>query len=158
MKLEDKITNNLTYEEVIHSDTAIRKGIANDPNDEQLENIIRLAKNIFQPLRNDFNIAILINSFFRSLTLNKRIGGSKTSQHCANNGAAMDIRSSNKNLCTNADLFNYIRGNLEFDQLIWEFGTDKEPRWVHVSLKDFGNRKQVLKLTKVNGRTKTQVL
>ena len=70
----------------------------------------------------------------------------------------MDIRSSNKSKFTNADIFNYIKDNLDFDQLIWEFGTDKEPRWVHVSYKKSGNRKQVLKLTKVNGKTKTILL
>ena len=156
MKPSDKITANLIYEEVIHSDTAIRRRIANEPNDEQLEAIKLLAIMIFQPLRNFFNKPISINSFFRSLTLNKRIGGSKTSQHCANNGAAMDIRGTNG--VSNADLFNQIRKNMDFDQLIWEFGTDKEPRWVHVSYKKSGNRKQVLKLTLVNGRTKTQVL
>jgi zinc D-Ala-D-Ala carboxypeptidase len=156
MNPSDKITNNLTYEEVIHSDTAIRKGIANEPNYEQLENIVRLSVEIFQPLRNHFKVSIFINSFFRSLTLNKRIGGSKTSQHCANNGAAMDIRGSNG--VTNKMLFDWMRDNLEFDQLIWEFGTDNEPRWVHVSLKESGNRKQVLKLTKVSGKTKTIVL
>lgn len=158
MKFGDKITKNLSYDEVCHSDTAIRKGIANEPNDEQLENIIALAENVFQLVRNYFGLPVLINSFFRSLTLNKRIGGSKTSQHCANNGAAMDIRSSNKSKFTNADIFNYIKDSLDFDQLIWEFGTDKEPRWVHVSYKKSGNRKQVLKLTKVNGKTKTILL
>ena len=158
MKLGNNITKNLSYNEVCHSDTAIRKGIANEPNDEQLENIIALAENVFQLVRNHFGLPVLINSFFRSLTLNKRIGGSKTSQHCANNGAAMDIRSSNKSKFTNADIFNYIKDNLDFDQLIWEFGTDKEPRWVHVSYKKSGNRKQVLKLTKVNGKTKTILL
>jgi len=156
MKQGDEICYKLTYEEVTHSDTATRKGIANEPNDEQLENIVRLAKRVFEPLRRHFNVSIFINSFFRSLTLNKRIGGSKTSQHCANNGAAMDIRGSNG--VSNANLFNYIRENLDFDQLIWEFGTDREPRWVHVSYKESGNRKQVLKLTKVNGRTKTELL
>tara|TARA_R110002167_G_scaffold224191_1_gene429591 strand:+ start:1003 stop:1473 length:471 start_codon:yes stop_codon:yes gene_type:complete len=156
MKPEDKLTHNLTYEEVIHSDTAIRRGIANEPNDEQLYAIKILAEHIFQPVRDYFGVPVLINSFFRSLTLNKRIGGSKTSQHCANNGAAMDIRGSNG--VSNADLFNYIRENLEFDQLIWEFGTDREPKWVHVSLKSSRNRGQVLRLYKENGHTKTKVL
>lgn len=156
MKLTDNITKNLSYEEVVHSDTAIRKGIANQPNDEQLENIKLLAINVFQPLRDFFGKPICINSFFRSLTLNKRVGGSKTSQHCANDGAAMDIRGTGG--VSNADLFNYIKDNMDFDQLIWEFGTDKNPRWVHVSYKGSGNRKQVLKLTKVNGKTKTELI
>lgn len=153
MKRNDKITNNLTYEEVIHSDTAVRRRIANEPNEEQLENIKRLAEKVFQPIRNHFGVPIIINSFFRSLTLNKRIGGSKTSQHCANNGAAMDIRGSSG--VSNKKIFDFIKDNLDFDQLIWEFGTEKEPRWVHVSYKsEQENRNEILIAVIRSGKTK----
>ena len=85
------ISDHITYKEATQSNTAIRKGIDNTPNDEQLLNIIEIAKKVFEPLRNGLgDKPIRINSFFRSLELNKAIGGSTKSQHCK--GEAMDIK------------------------------------------------------------------
>lgn len=89
---------------------------------------------------------------FRSEALNTAIGGAKGSQHCANSGSALDIDATGSK--TNADLFHYIKDNLTFDQLIWEFGDDKQPAWIHVSYKRGANRGQVLKAKKVSRKTK----
>lgn len=140
--MSEKISLNISYQEATHSNTATRKGIKNVPNAEQLKAMKKVAAKVFQPLRQHFKQPIRINSFFRSAKLNTAIGGSKTSQHCK--GEAIDMDATNG--VTNAQLFHYIKDNLDFDQLIWEFGTDKEPDWVHVSYKLEGkNRKKVLR-------------
>lgn len=147
-----KVTEHVSYKEVIKSNTAIRKGIENIPSGEQMEKIKLLCENIFEPLREHVGGPIVINSLFRSPQLNIAIGGAASSQHCANNGAAMDIDDTYGNM-SNADMFEFIKDNLDFDQLIWEFGTDENPNWVHVSYKTRGNRKQILKCSKVKGKT-----
>jgi len=142
-----KISKYVSLKEVTKSNTAIRKGIDNMPTQEQLDNITILAQVVFDPLREWVNAPVIINSGFRSEKLNKAIGGSKTSQHCANNGAAFDIDDTLGN-ATNAEMFNYIKDNLVFDQLIWEFGNDVNPDWVHVSYKEGDNRMEILRAKK----------
>jgi hypothetical protein len=111
----------------------------------------KLAINIFQPIRDHFKAPIHISSGYRSLALNKAIKGVTSSQHCS--GEAMDIDMDGTAI-TNAQIFNWIKDNLVFDQLIWEFGTDKNPDWVHVSYESTGKqRKQILKAIKKNGKT-----
>lgn len=143
------ITKNLTLEELIHSDTAKAKGIDNSPTNEHLKYLIEIANNIFQPLRDGIGKPIRISSGYRSEKLNKAVGGSKTSQH--NKGQALDLVATTG--FTNKDIFNYIKNNLEFDQLIYEFGTDANPDWVHVSYNKGKNRKQILKAIKKDGKT-----
>lgn len=143
------ITKNLTLEELIHSDTAKAKGIDNSPTNEHLRNLIEIANNIFQPLRDGIGKPIRISSGYRSEKLNKAVGGSKTSQH--NKGQALDLVATTG--FTNKDIFDYIKKHLEFDQMIWEFGNDKNPDWVHVSYNKGKNRKQVLKAIKKDGKT-----
>lgn len=143
------ITKNLTLQELINSDTAKAKGIDNSPTNEHLRNLIDIANNVFQPLRDGIGKPIRISSGYRSEKLNKAVGGSKTSQH--NKGQALDLVATSG--FTNKDIFNYIKNNLEFDQMIWEFGTDKNPDWVHVSYVKGKNRKQILKAVKKNGKT-----
>jgi hypothetical protein len=149
----EKLSNHISWKEATNSNTATRKGISNEPSPDQVGNMIELAVKVFEPLREWVGQAIRINSMFRSEALNTAIGGSSTSQHCANNGAAMDI---DDDYCekTNAEMFNWIKDNLDFDQMIWEFGTTDNPDWVHVSYKSEGNRKQILKAVRVDGRTK----
>lgn len=147
-----KISEHVSYKEVTYSQTAIRNDIDNEPNEEQLKKIRLVAENIFEPLRKWVGKPIKINSCFRSPDLNKRIGGAASSQHCANKGAAFDLDDT-YGYKTNAEMFHYIKKNLYFDQLIWEFGTDKNPNWVHVSYNEDNNRGQILKACKVNGRT-----
>ena len=148
-----KISEHLDLSEVTRSDMAKRKGISNMPTPEHIENFKKLAQNIFEPIRKHFGVPIMISSGYRSKALNTAIGGSLTSQHCT--GEAIDIdMDGTANGVTNKMVFDYIKGNLNFDQLIWEFGTKDAPDWVHVSFESTGKqRKQILKATKVNGKS-----
>jgi zinc D-Ala-D-Ala carboxypeptidase len=146
-----QLSKNLSLAEMIISAEAKRKSISNMPNDDHLANMKKLAINIFQPIRDHFKEPIHISSGYRSLALNKAIKGSASSQHCS--GEAMDIDMDGTTI-SNAQVFDYIKNNLNFDQLIWEFGTDKNPNWVHVSYESSGKqRKQILKAIKKNGKT-----
>ena len=150
------ISKHISYKEGIHSNTALRRNIDNTPNDEQLENMELIAEKIFEPLRVYVNGPIKINSFFRSAELNTAIGGSKTSQHCK--GQAMDIDDT-FGRATNAEMYHFIKEHLDFDQMIWEFGDDDNPNWVHVSyVSPEKNRKKCLKAYKEDGRTKYMVI
>lgn len=136
------ISKHITYKEGVRSATATRRGIKNTPGESQLAAMKLVAKKVFEPVRTHFDKPIRINSFFRSKALNRAIGGSSTSQHCQGEAIDMDGLSG----LTNAEIFHYIKDNLEFDQLIWEFGTDKEPDWIHVSYTNRRpNRKIVLR-------------
>lgn len=146
-----KISNHISYKEATKSNTAERLGIDNTPNEYVLTNMHAIAENIFEPLREWVDRPIAINSFYRCEELNKAIGGSSKSQHCE--GRAIDIDDTLGG-ATNAEMFNYIKENLNFDQLIWEFGDDTNPNWVHVSyVSEDQNRKRCLKAIKVNGKT-----
>jgi hypothetical protein len=147
-----KISDHISYKEATRSVTALRLGIDNTPNEYQLQNMEIIAKKVFEPLREAVNAPIKINSFFRSEKLNKAIGGSTKSQHCQ--GRAIDIDDVYGSV-SNAYMFYYIKDNLDFDQLIWEFGSDANPDWVHVSYVDEdSNRKRCLKAIRENGKTK----
>tara|TARA_R100000654_G_scaffold6_2_gene69 strand:+ start:441 stop:902 length:462 start_codon:yes stop_codon:yes gene_type:complete len=152
----NKISKHISYKEATRSITAKRLGIDNTPDVEQIYNMQVLAENIFEPLRESIGKPICINSMFRSEKLNKAIGGSKTSQHCK--GQAMDI-DDKYGYATNADMFNFIKDNLDFDQMIWEFGDDENPDWVHVSyISKEENRNKILKAYKNKGRTAYKVI
>jgi hypothetical protein len=149
-----KLSNNLSLAEMTKSSTAQRRGIDNMPTPEHMENMKVLAAKIFQPIREHFNRPILISSGYRSKALNDAIGGSQTSQHSI--GEAIDIDMDGTTL-SNTDIFNYIKDNLDFDQLIWEFGNDEKPDWVHVSYKANGpQRKSILVAKKINNKTTYQ--
>ena len=146
------LSRNLSLKEVTKSNTAERHGIDNQPNEEQLKNLISLAENVFQPCRDYFGRAIYISSGLRSKELNTKIGGSSSSQHCK--GEALDLDCDIFGGITNGELFDFIRAKIDFDQLIWEFGDSKNPNWVHVSRKIKGNnRNQILKAQKIAGKT-----
>ena len=147
-----EISKYVSYKEVVYSQTALRKNIDNIPNAVQLERIILLCKKVFDPLREWVGGAVKINSVFRNPKLNAAIGGSSTSQHMANKGAAVDI-DDNYGHKTNLEMFHYIKENLEFDQLIYEFGDYDNPNWIHVSYNEGANRNKVLIATKINKRT-----
>lgn len=149
------ISEHLTLNEVVNSATAKRLGIDNSPTPAHLENIKLLANKIFEPIRNHFGKPIGVSSGYRSAALNKATpGSSATSQHCSGEALDLDQDSMNTGI-TNKMVFDYIKTNLEFDQLIWEFGNDINPNWVHVSYESTGKqRKQILKAVKVNGQTK----
>jgi len=144
-----KISKNITFYEATKSDTAIKLGIDNTPDAEQLANMKNIAEKMFEPLRKGLgNKSIGLSNFFRSKELNKKIpGSSTTSQHCKGEAIDIDADIYPKSKITNAQIFHYIKNNLEFDQLIWEYGDDIEPAWVHASLKRNGkNRKMILRI------------
>ena len=147
------ISKHITYKEATRSVTAIRLSIDNKPNDYQLQNMELIAEKVFEPLRKAVGGPIKINSFFRSEDLNKAIGGSTRSQHCQ--GRAIDL-DDNYGYMSNNDMYNYIKNNLDFDQLIFEFPDNKgNASWIHVSYVDAdSNRKRCLKAIKENGKTK----
>tara|TARA_Y100000592_G_C5438434_1_gene302029 strand:- start:68 stop:523 length:456 start_codon:yes stop_codon:yes gene_type:complete len=150
------ISKHISYKEGVYSTTATRRGIDNIPNDEQLENMKLIAEKVFEPLRAYVNGPIKINSFFRCPKLNKAIGGSSKSQHCK--GQAMDIDDTFGHM-TNAEMYNFIKEHLDFDQMIWEFGDDDNPNWVHVSyVSPEENRHRCLKAYKEDGKTKYMVI
>ena len=150
------ISKHISYKEGVYSNTALRRGIENKPNKEQLANMKLIAEKIFEPLRSYVGGPIKINSFFRCPELNTAIGGCKTSQHCK--GQAMDIDDT-FGRCTNAEMYEFIKKHLDFDQMIWEFGDDDNPNWVHVSyVSPEQNRNRCLKAYKDKGKTKYMVI
>ena len=150
------ISKHISYKEGVYSRTATRLGIKNNPNAEQMENMITIAEEVFEPLRAYVGGPIKINSFFRSPELNKAIGGSTKSQHC--HGQAIDLDDT-FGRCTNAEMFEFIKKHLDFDQIIWEFGDDDNPDWVHVSyVSPDQNRNRCLKAYKENGKTNYKII
>lgn len=139
------VSEHITYGEAVKSQTATRKGIDNTPNEKELEAMRLVAEKIFEPVRNHFGIPIGVSSFFRSKKLNRAIGGSKSSQHCK--GEAIDIDADIYGGVTNLQIFEWIRDNLTFDQLIKEYGTENDPAWIHVSYKKTGNRNMVFRIS-----------
>lgn len=140
----EKISKYLTYKEAIKSPTALRLGIDNEPNPEQLENMRYVAKEIFDPVREFVGGPLAATSFFRSKELNDAVpGSSKTSQHMT--GQAIDIDTDVYGYGKNIEVFDFIRTSLIFDELIAEY-VDRfgNPSWVHVSKSKTGNRGKVL--------------
>lgn len=146
----------MSYNESIASATAKAKGIDNTPEPAHLENMKHVATQIFDKVREHIGGPLHASSFYRSPLLNQSLVKSQgmastKSQHMK--GEAIDITTKKYNVGTNKQVFDFIKDNLVFDQLIYEFGTDQEPDWVHVSLKRGGaNRKQVLRAKKINGK------
>ncbi len=134
------ISRFITYEEATISQTAVRKKISNIPSDIELLNMEFVALNIFDKVREHFGVPLRVSSFYRSPKLNKAVGGAKTSQHMK--GEAIDMQGTGK--VTNAMIFEFVKNNLKFDQLIWEFGTKTNPAWVHVSLSKSNNRNKII--------------
>ena len=147
-----KISPNLNLAEITRSDTAKRHGIDNTPTAEHLENFKLLADKVFEPIREHFKTPIFISSGYRSKDLNSFIKGSLSSQHCTGQAIDIDMDGSNGEV-TNRMVFDFIKNKLDFDQLIWEFGTDFNPDWVHVSYVKGKNRKQKLKAIRTSGKT-----
>jgi len=150
------ISNHISYKEATYSRTATRLDIENKPNEKQMQSMCLIADEVFEPLRMYVGGPIKINSFYRSPELNKAIGGSTKSQHC--HGQAIDLDDT-YGRATNAEMYNFIKEHLDFDQMIWEFGDDDNPDWVHISyVSPEENRKRCLKAYKENGKTKYKVI
>ena len=150
------ISGHISYKEAVYSRTATRLNINNEPNNQQMDNMSLIAEEVFEPLRMWVGGPIKINSFFRSPELNKAIGGSTKSQHC--HGQAIDLDDT-FGRATNAEMFEFIKKHLDFDQMIWEFGNNDNPNWVHVSyVSEEKNRNRCLKAYKEKGKTKYMVI
>ena len=151
------ISKHISDKEGVYSNTAIRMGINNKPGERQLYNMKIIAKQIFEPVRNWVGGPVNINSFFRSEELNTAIGGSKSSQHCKGQAIDIDDTFGHK---TNAEMYKFIKDNLNFDQLIWEFGNEENPAWIHVSyVSEEQNRNRCLLAYKnENNKTKYKVI
>ena len=150
------ISKHISYKEGVYSRTAMRRGIKNNPNAEQMQNMVAIAEEVFEPLRAYVGGPIKINSFFRSPELNKAIGGSSKSQHC--HGQAIDLDDT-FGRATNAEMYYFIKEHLDFDQIIWEFGDDKNPAWVHVSyISVEKNRNRKLLAEKEFGKTVYKII
>lgn len=147
-----RLSEHLDLSEVTRSDSAKRNGISNMPTPEHIENFKLLAENVFEPVREHFGVPIRISSGYRSKELNdKTKGASKTSDHCF--GRAIDIDNDGTSI-TNKQIFNFIKDNLKYKQLIFEFGTDENPAWVHVSYDPDNLKNETLKAVKLNNVTK----
>ena len=146
------ISEHISYHEGTYSQTGVRRDLDNTPDDDQLKRMEEVAENLFEPLREWVGGPIKINSFFRGEPVNTAIGGSRKSQHMKGQAIDIDDTFGHK---TNAEMYHYVKDNLDFDQLIWEFGTDKNPNWLHISwVSHRPNRKKLTVAKKVNGRTK----
>jgi zinc D-Ala-D-Ala carboxypeptidase len=152
----ERISEHISYKEGIKSNTATRLGIKNTPDDYQITNMVNIGVNVFEPLRKYVGGPIRINSFYRCEELNRAIGGSSRSQHCEGRAIDLDDTLGHK---TNAEMYKYIKDNLSFDQLIWEFGDDTNPDWIHVSyVHPDENRKRCLRAERTNGKTTYRVI
>ena len=145
-----KLTANFSLEELTKSETALRFGLDNTPNDQELSNLVALCESVLQPIRDHFGKGVKVNSGFRDPEVNAKVGGSKTSDHCKGMAADIEIPG-----VANADLAQFIVDNMTFRQVILEFYTPGIPDsgWVHVSYDITDNKKQVLTATKQNGKT-----
>ena len=151
MKPDTNISEHITYAEATVSNKARQLGISNTPNERELKAMKLLAEKVFEPLRKWYGKPIQVTSFFRSAKINKAIGGvqrgNTVSQHARGEAVDIDTTSDNRKL------FDYIKDNLPFDQLIWENGDDNTPAWIHVSYSETRNRKQILRATRNGGKT-----
>jgi hypothetical protein len=139
----ENVSKHITLDEATNSNTAIRNGINNNPDSVTFERMKLVANKCFEPLREWYGKPIKINSFYRSQLLNTKVGGSATSQHCK--GEAIDISAGNK--VENRIMYDWLVTNLpEWDQILWEYGNDIGPDWIHISYKQKGNRKQVIRI------------
>jgi zinc D-Ala-D-Ala carboxypeptidase len=144
------LTKNFTLEEMTKSETALRYDIDNTPNEQEISSMKLLAEKVLQPVRDHFGKGVKVNSGFRNQDVNQKVGGSRNSDHTR--GQACDIEIPG---VPNVELAEWIRDNLEFNQLILEFYTPGVPDsgWVHVSYIPENNKKQVLTATKKDGKT-----
>jgi hypothetical protein len=143
------LSENFTLQELIYSDTAIRRGIDNKPNDEQIENLKILCENILEPIREYFKAPIIVSSGYRSVPVCEAVGSSSKSQHTKGQAADFEIFG-----IPNKEVSDWIVNNIDYDQCILEFWNEKEPNsgWVHCSFNIEGNRKQYLKASKENNK------
>lgn len=134
--MQNNISKHITFNEATKSPTAIRNGIKNEPNAQELSNMKLVAEKCFEPLREWYGKPIRVNSFFRCDKLNTLVKGSKTSQHVE--GKAIDMDAGSKQ--ENKKIFEWCKANLVFDQIINEY----DYSWIHISYNASKNRNQIL--------------
>jgi zinc D-Ala-D-Ala carboxypeptidase len=144
------LTKNFTLSEMTKSETALRFDMDNSPDQKAISNLQALAFHVLQPVRDHYGKGVKVNSGFRHPEVNAKVGGSKTSDHCKGMAADIEIPG-----VPNAELAEWIRGNLKYTQLILEFFTPGVPDsgWVHVSYDPANLKKQDLTAVKKNGKT-----
>ena len=147
-----KLSQHFDLSEFTRSESAKREGLDNTPTAEHLQNLKVLCEKVLEPIRLKYG-SINISSGYRGKMLNHFIGGSVNSDHCVGRAADLDMDDVGTGV-TNKEIFEYIKDNLEFDQLINEFNYS----WVHVGYREEANRKQVLKAVKEKGKTVYQVI
>ena len=147
------LSKNLSLSEVTYSKTALRRNINNTPTEEHIENLKYVAEKVFQPIREHFGVPIYVSSGYRSKDLNEVIGGSPRSFH--SHGLALDLDQDGRNKgVSNADVFYFIKENLQFTELIWEFGDETNPNCVHVAIAPGREDEKKIKIAKrVDNRT-----
>ena len=152
-----KLSKNFSLSEFTKSNTATRLGLDNNPTAEHIHNLVWLCENILQPLRDELGVPIRITSGYRGYDLNQAIGGSSSSDHCK--GAAADIELWVNGSEDNAKLYHLIKNmDLPFKQLIWEFGDEDQPNWIHVAgVKGFP-KQECLQAYKQDGKTKYKLI
>ena len=148
-----QLSKNFSLAEFTESNTAIRNGIDNNPSAEHIHNLVELCENVLQPLRDRIGSSIRVTSGYRSEALNNAIGGSKTSDH--SHGRAADIKLVINGVNMSEELYHGIKAmGVPFKQLIWEFGDDDTPQWVHIAFDKDNNKMQCLKAYSDDGSTK----
>ncbi len=148
-----KLTKNFSLVEFTESNTAIRNGIDNNPTAQHIHNLVDLCENVLQPLRDRIGSSIRVTSGYRSEALNTAIGGSKTSDH--SHGRAADIKLVINGVNISEELYHGIKAmEIPFKQLIWEFGDDDTPQWIHIAFDKDNNKMQCLKAYKEDNKTK----
>ena len=138
-----QLTKNFSLIELTSSETATRRNIDNTPDFSAVNNLRLICTVIMQPLRDWYGKPIDITSSYRSPQLNMAIGVSATSDHCFGRAIYFTVPREDYKM-----IFDWVKTNLQFDQLIWEFGDNTAPNWIHVSFRQGQNRKQVLKAIK----------
>ena len=145
-----QMTKNFSLAELTKSETALRLGIENQPDEEQLNNLLLLCANVLQPVRDHFGKGVKVNSALRTIPVNRAVGSSDSSHHVKGMAADIEIPG-----VPNATLAEYVRDNLPFTQVILEFYTRGIPDsgWCHVSYDPQNLKRQALTAVKENGKT-----
>jgi len=145
-----QLSEHFTYAELTRSTTAVRKGLSNAPSKEHTANLMQLCAEVLEPLRKLYGRPIRISSGYRSVALNKAVGGSLASHHCL--GMAVDLDQGSR--AANMQVFNLLKAYGTFTQLIYEFGNLEDgPDWVHVSYDKDDLSREILRAVRVNKKT-----
>lgn len=141
---DERLSANFSLGEMIRSETAARRGIRNTPGPAEIASLRLLCEQVLQPVRDHYDLPVIVTSGYRSPRLNTAIGGSATSQHCKGEAADFTVPG-----MSNIEVCRWIERNLDYDQLIYEFG---EQGWVHCSYSAHRMRNMELSAVRRGGR------